>query len=675
MADIQYLNYGDQQIEQQALLNNLADQVQGYVSRQSWSNKRKEKFMNAYTDLMNRGIRGASNSSGKWMLQVGGDDLPEMSKKDREMYQEAAYFIQQQMASLPTKSVEEKEDKSKLPVFDNKYFTTELNHLIGEREFGGRDWDTQTDWNSLDKRNENGIRGRKNRATTLANYLKSYADSLDESKLNFEGSPFTDLSDFRSRIQNAINALNTDDPEDDIRALNAIGLRASDYLNDGSGDLSGKVDANGNQLTYSQLAEYNKQQAEYNKQQAEQEQMLKKQQLQQQVQQQQQQELQRRNNRFSGAKEQLNAPRQLSEGLQYEDYARIGAALGDVISLGGFGANVVGSIVSLFGDTTADIADDKLSTWDTLKNFGRNLGWTFAGFIPGAKFGKIGKNLLRWAPKLAVALNDYNLLNDESSKKTWNKLNSLLTAISNGEAEEVLNRFNFDEEDLKNITYWVRAFTGNINAVKSTARDIKYSKARGTQGQKFKTKSGQEVELTNKEVNEINSVGARKGQKAAEQKFKEITKQKTGVEHELQDGQVKFSENGRRGFLKDSRSKIQDQRLQGESVVFRTPEQQKYYNLLQQDRSIGGYGGWRPLNLRGTSSYFDHFDSGFAFKNPLSGIRRRLDPYSNLSKPAANNTSQSTAKQGNQLKKKGWLKQGGTIDKTKIQQYKEFINK
>ena len=167
MADIQYLNYGDQQIEQQALLNNLADSVQSYVQKQPWSNKRKQMFMSAYSDLMNRGILGASNNTGQWMLDVNGEDIDYGSKKNQEMYQEAAYFIQQQMAALPTRVSEEekkKEDKSKLPVFDNKYFTEGLQAHIGNNEFGGRNWSTIEDWNVLDERNEQGVRGRKKRA-------------------------------------------------------------------------------------------------------------------------------------------------------------------------------------------------------------------------------------------------------------------------------------------------------------------------------------------------------------------------------------------------------------------------------------------------------------------------------------------------------------------------------
>jgi len=150
----------------------------------------------------------------------------------------------------------------------------------------------------------------------------------------------------------------------------------------------------------------------------------------------------------------------------------MGAALGDIVSLGGFGANIAGSIVSLLGDTTADIADDRVSSWEAVKNFGKNLGWTAAGFIPGGKLGKVAKNIMRWAPKMLVVLNDYNLLNDESNKNTWNKLTN----------ESRLLKEGLTDEDLKNVTYWIRAFTGNINAVKSAARDIKYSRARGTVG-------------------------------------------------------------------------------------------------------------------------------------------------------------------------------------------------
>lgn len=258
MADIQYLNYGDQQIDQQAFLTKAANEVQGYIQKQPWSKKRKEKFMSAYSDLMNRGIQGASNGSGQWMIDVGGDVLPfdTMDKKDKEMYQEAAYFIQQQMAGLPTKASleedekkKEEEEKKDLPLFDNKYFTEGLHSYIGNQMFGGRDWSTSEDWNPLDERGENGIRGHQNRALKLAEMLEGYSNSLDETKLNFENSPFKDLNDFKSRLNNAVAALRTKTPDDDKDALNQIGLRSSDYFNNGGDDQFTKGDFTG---TYNQ---------------------------------------------------------------------------------------------------------------------------------------------------------------------------------------------------------------------------------------------------------------------------------------------------------------------------------------------------------------------------------------------------------------------------------------
>ena len=255
MADIQYLNYGDQQIEQQALLNNLANDVQNYVQNQPWSRKRKEKFMSAYSDLMNRGIIGASNNSGQWMLDVNGPDIQfdTMDKKDKEMYQEAAYYIRQQMSKLPTRTSQEQQQQKELPTFEfNNSFKAHVNKTFNggqPLQIGG----SSDQWNYLDERDPNtGIRGRKNRADKLAGLLKSYRKELgDGSKYNFEGSPYKDITDFDSRLNKAITALETyDNPNDDREALQAIGLNSADWLNDGSGDTT---TYNGQQVTYGQL--------------------------------------------------------------------------------------------------------------------------------------------------------------------------------------------------------------------------------------------------------------------------------------------------------------------------------------------------------------------------------------------------------------------------------------
>lgn len=272
MADIQYLNYGDQQIEQQAFLDKAKKEVYDYVRKQPWSTKRKERFMSAYSDIMTRGVLGASvdDKTGLYKIQVGGDVM-NISPDDQKIYGDAAAYLQEQMASLPTRaSLEEEakkkaeEEKAKLPIFDNEYFKTNFINHLSKNEFGGsKQFDTQNDWNGLDKRDEKtGLRGREERARILARNLQSYADSLDETKLNFEGSPFENLQDFKDRINKAVYALTEtpDNIDDDNESLRRLGIRASDWFNNGSGDPSGKYDETGRELTYAELAQHNQEQ-------------------------------------------------------------------------------------------------------------------------------------------------------------------------------------------------------------------------------------------------------------------------------------------------------------------------------------------------------------------------------------------------------------------------------
>lgn len=272
MAD--FINYGDQQLEQQALLNNLANNVQNYVNTQPWSNKRKEKFMSAYSDIMNNGVLGASNSTGQWVLNTrNAIDLNSKDRKDREMYQEAAYFIQQQMAGLSSKVASEKEQEEKkkeeLPTFNNEYFVNNITTRVSNL-FGGQSDITQA-WNELDKREENGLRGTSVRRERLAKVLQDYLDNFDETKVNFENSPFKDVNDFKTRMNTAISALKSG--EDATDALNAIGLKRSQWLYDGSGDQY-DIDADGNPISYGRYAELK---AKQEQQKAQEEALLKQQ--------------------------------------------------------------------------------------------------------------------------------------------------------------------------------------------------------------------------------------------------------------------------------------------------------------------------------------------------------------------------------------------------------------
>lgn len=288
MAEVQqepvYLTYGnDAQIEQNDFLNAVSNNMESYLSQQPWSNKRKDLFRAAYQDIMSRGVTGASNATGIWNVHHNGNqiDLDSLSRKEREMYGEAAYFIQQQMSTLPTKQAKEEEAKAKLaslPVFNNGYITQQFQGYIGNNMFGGRDWDRNTDWNTLDEADENGIRGITNRASKLADMLEGYAASLKEGEHNFEGSPFKDLNDFKSKVALAVAALRSSDPNDDKDALNRIGLNINDYLSTGADEL---VQVGDRQMTRAEAAEALQQIEQQEQQQQPQEQSTQEQQQQQ----------------------------------------------------------------------------------------------------------------------------------------------------------------------------------------------------------------------------------------------------------------------------------------------------------------------------------------------------------------------------------------------------------
>ncbi len=245
MADTNYLYYGDQEIEQQALMNSLANEVNNYVASKSWSKKKKERFMSAYSDMINRGLKGASNSSGVWMVDFGGDDYINQNTWDdeqRKAYEAAATFIHQQMSGLPTRSSQEQtkkeEDKKELTKFKNKDFVSSFTNRLVNDWFGGSTTNYSNQWNDYDERGENGLRGINQRAGMLATSLRNYLSSLKDDQYDFADSPFTDINDFKTKIQTAIDTLESDnkDLNQIKKSLNVIGLNADEWFNNGSGD-------------------------------------------------------------------------------------------------------------------------------------------------------------------------------------------------------------------------------------------------------------------------------------------------------------------------------------------------------------------------------------------------------------------------------------------------------
>lgn len=123
-------------------------------------------------------------------------------------------------------------------------------------------------------------------------------------------------------------------------------------------------------------------------------------------------------------------------GFTSVEVARLIGGVGDIASTIAAWAPGAGTAVSLGtglastgANLYADIMDDSVSAWDTVKNTGFNLGMDLVGLVPGggsaSKFAKIGKNIIGLAPKMIAALGTYShLTNAPEYIASWKKLST-----------------------------------------------------------------------------------------------------------------------------------------------------------------------------------------------------------------------------------------------------------
>ena len=68
--EITYIPYGQDEISQQDLMTSLANGVESYLGSKRWARKDKyrQAWLNAYQDIINNGLTGASNENGIWTV-------------------------------------------------------------------------------------------------------------------------------------------------------------------------------------------------------------------------------------------------------------------------------------------------------------------------------------------------------------------------------------------------------------------------------------------------------------------------------------------------------------------------------------------------------------------------------------------------------------------------------
>ena len=458
------MTYYGKEIDQDAFLQKVAKEAQLYVDSQPWSKKMKERWINAYSDLMNHGITGVrvateGNNAGFNEVTYDGEQIPTggMKRKDRAMYEDAAWFIEKQMGSISPKEEEKKKD---LTVFSNKDFIEGLNASIGNEWYGGQDWSVK-DWNALDERDKTtGKRGIRNRADRLVQVLKNYAPTLKD-KYNFEGSPFKDYDDFQNRVNEAITALQSKDTSDDNDALNRLGINPKTYFDDGLNDT---FTYKGHEVAYKDLEKLRQLQGDLNAQEVKASinaplEAIRK------TLENAQAKADKLNLKPEKAKKTKKQETLGEHKFTDADYLDIGALIGDISSIvypGFIGGAVLGTGAAS-ARTAASAMRGDLNFWDRALDFGTGIVGGLPLFGDALMVGKVGKGIRMFIQSAGIleAFNNYPGLAAVSGK---------------------LSKGNFSDitvDEWKSMLQFFRGLTGAGRVVKSNRSLSKAAKASG----------------------------------------------------------------------------------------------------------------------------------------------------------------------------------------------------
>lgn len=210
---------GNRDIDLDVLIKGANKNIDQYLQSKNWSRKKKQAFMDAYSDIMNsldnraiaqRGVdRKYTDTTGRIQNSQG---------RGFDAYGEAAHFLDTIVDIVPDYQKEKPKEKT-------KYDANGLINTFKNKFFGGSDPDAII-WQSRDTKDEKtGKYGTSQRASAFAQMLDDYAASLADSDYNYEGTAFKDKNDLVAKLQAAASQLRDGTfDNNDYSALTALGI-------------------------------------------------------------------------------------------------------------------------------------------------------------------------------------------------------------------------------------------------------------------------------------------------------------------------------------------------------------------------------------------------------------------------------------------------------------------
>ena len=90
---------------------------------------------------------------------------------------------------------------------DEPYSATGLRKFFYDYQFGGQEMPEFKSWAELDPKTKDGVRSSVNRANRFAEVLDKYADSINNSNIDWSKSPYGTRDEYQNRLHEAANAL------------------------------------------------------------------------------------------------------------------------------------------------------------------------------------------------------------------------------------------------------------------------------------------------------------------------------------------------------------------------------------------------------------------------------------------------------------------------------------
>ena len=210
---------GNRSVSFNLIQKNANQNVQAYLNSKGWGKRKKQAFIDAYSDMLSSIDSGniKERDSARRYVDSSGR-IKNSDNNSFDAYGEAAHFLDTIVDAMPDyeEKVTEKE----------KYDTNGLFNFFKKKTFGGNDPDLLI-WQDRDSviDEKTGKRGVANRATYFADIIRDYSKSLENSDYDFTDSAYSDKSDLLARLQNAENNLrNGTFNNDDFNSLTALGL-------------------------------------------------------------------------------------------------------------------------------------------------------------------------------------------------------------------------------------------------------------------------------------------------------------------------------------------------------------------------------------------------------------------------------------------------------------------